>query len=160
MKNPGKRIVMPWALLFLGIVLTGLAGCERPAPDKSSPAAASLQISEAHMPEPPPGVSMGAIYLVLSNPQPRDRQLVLLETDVAASAQVHRSSYDEGTMRMRHVPHLTVPAGQTLRFEPGGYHVMLMQLDASLQAGAQFDLRLTFDGGEVITTAVEVRKRQ
>ncbi len=160
MKNLIKRIAMPRVLMLAGFILAGLAGCERPIPEKTSQTEANLKISDAHMPEPPPGVSMGAIYLVLENSQSRDRQLLMLETDVASSAQLHRTSYDDGAMRMRHVPHLTLPAGQTIRFEPGGYHVMLMQLDGSLPSGTQFELRLTFDGGEVISTDVEVRKRQ
>lgn len=171
-----KIPALPLALML--IALAGVAGCDRPGPEKpaaesprtetaseavadiGAPAAAGLQITDAHMPEPPPGVSMGAIYLVLENTQPKDRQLLLLETDVAGSAQLHRTSYEEGTMKMRHVPHLALPAGQTIRFEPGGYHVMLMQLDERVKVGTRFDLRLTFDGGEVVTADVEVRKRQ
>lgn len=150
------------AMALLGITgLTGLPGCDRsvdgstPAPGKSS--AGGMRISDAHMPEPPPGAAMGAVYLTLDNSGAMDRQLLMIETDVAANAQLHRTSYDDGTMRMRHVPHLTVPAGQTVRFEPGGYHIMLMQMAEKLEAGASFDLKLTFDGGELMMTEVEVR---
>ncbi len=52
---------------------------------------------------------------------------------------------------------LTVPAGGEVAFEPGGLHVMLLDLPEPLEEGETFDLTLTEDDGDEITVSVEVR---
>lgn len=156
-----------WPLVMVISLVAGFAGCSRPTPesgesDRGVPEArqqATLSVRNAYMPAPVPGRQMGVIYLELNNPSRRDRELVLLETSVAEVAEVHRSVYEEGTMRMRKIQHLSVPAGQTIQFEPGGYHIMLMQLESVPEPPGNFGLQMVFDGGEAIDVAVQVRER-
>jgi copper(I)-binding protein len=65
---------------------------------------------------------------------------------------------DAGAMTtMREVPKVTVPAGATVMFEPGGYHVMLMDLDHPLTVGETFPVTLMLDGGASVKATVTVR---
>lgn len=52
---------------------------------------------------------------------------------------------------------LELPAGETVGLVPGGYHIMLLDLAAPLEAGETFDLELTFENVGVQTVSVEVR---
>lgn len=52
---------------------------------------------------------------------------------------------------------LTIPAGGEVTLEPGGLHVMMLDLAAPLETGDTFDLTLNTDDGESITVSVEVR---
>lgn len=52
---------------------------------------------------------------------------------------------------------LVIPAGEDVTLEPGGLHVMMLDLVAPLETGDTFDLTLNTDDGEAITVAVEVR---
>lgn len=52
---------------------------------------------------------------------------------------------------------LTIPAGGEVALEPGGIHVMMLDLAAPLETGDTFDLTLNTDDGESITVSVEVR---
>jgi copper(I)-binding protein len=62
-----------------------------------------------------------------------------------------------GAMAMQPVSSVHVGAGETVSFEPGGYHVMLMGLTAPLIPGQTFEVTLTFEhAGEVVVVA-EVR---
>jgi hypothetical protein len=45
-------------------------------------------------------------------------------------------------MRMRQVESVDLPAGTSVKFKPGGYHVMLLDLKQPLKAGSKFALTL------------------
>ena len=63
-----------------------------------------------------------------------------------------------GMMTMREVDRIEVPAGETVVFEPGGYHVMLLDLAEPLEVGDTVEVTLTFErAGDVVVTA-EVRE--
>jgi len=58
---------------------------------------------------------------------------------------------------MRAVDRLEIPAGETVSLEPGGYHIMLLDLASPLEEGSTVELTLTFENaGELVVTA-EVR---
>jgi copper(I)-binding protein len=61
-----------------------------------------------------------------------------------------------GMMTMRPVERIDVPAGETVALEPGGYHVMLLDLAAPLEVGATVEVTLTFEsaGTQVVTADV------
>ena len=59
--------------------------------------------------------------------------------------EIHETVQDDGRARMRLLPRLTIPPGQTLSLQPGGKHLMLFDMDA--KAGV-LDLAVEFhDGG-------------
>jgi copper(I)-binding protein len=59
---------------------------------------------------------------------------------------------------MREVAVLHVEAGQELRFEPNGMHLMLMGLRKPLVEGQAFELTLVFEVAGARTVKVAVRK--
>jgi periplasmic copper chaperone A len=63
-----------------------------------------------------------------------------------------------GAMMMQEIEELTLPAGETVTLEPGGYHVMLLDLPAPLETGQTFDLTLTFANAGEQVVSVEVRE--
>lgn len=160
----GSRGIPVRFIMLIVIFAMGLTACSRQPPDTADAQidvpGDQLSVRNAYMPALVPGRQMGVVYLELNNASRRDRELILLETTVAESAEVHRSFYEDGTMRMRKIQHLSVPAGQSLRFEPGGYHIMLMQAGDVPEPPGSFDLRMVFDGGEAIDVPVQVRDRQ
>lgn len=50
-----------------------------------------------------------------------------------------------GTMEMVPVDSLELPAGTAVALEPGGYHIMLLDLVAPLELGSTFTITLTFE---------------
>lgn len=66
------------------------------------------------------------------------------------------SSEGEGSemMTMSPVSEIVVPSGETVALEPGGYHIMLLDLAEPLEVGTSIDITLTFEVlGEVVVTA-------
>jgi len=72
-------------------------------------------------------------------------RLVGIKTDAAAVAEVHEMTMDKDVMRMRPIPVLDLPAGQTVALKPGGYHVMLMNLKEPLPVDSHVQLTLLFE---------------
>jgi len=100
----------------------------------------------------------GAFMKILSA---QGGRLVAVSTPVAGIAEVHEMAMDGDVMKMRAVPVLALPAGQSVELRPGGYHVMLMDLKRTLKDGESVPLQLVFEGQdgrrETIDLAVPVK---
>lgn len=107
--------------------------------------AAGLTVSNAWSRSTPPAAKVGVVYFTLVNDTKKSDRLLKISTPVAGTAEVHRTEVLDGIARMREVAVLHVDAGQTLRFEPGGLHVMLTGLRKPLVAGTTFELDLLFE---------------
>lgn len=83
-------------------------------------------------------------------------RLVGISSPVAKNAEVHNMTMEKGVMKMFPLTGLDVPAGKTIRFAPGGYHVMLTGLQRPLAAGEQVPLRLTFESADKTRKTVEL----
>ena len=87
--------------------------------------------------------------------------IISASSPVAGVTEVHEMKMDGGVMKMRAVARLDLPAGKPVKLEPGGYHVMLMDLKQPLKKGDLVPLTLKFEGKnnsvETILINAEVR---
>jgi periplasmic copper chaperone A len=58
---------------------------------------------------------------------------------------------------MQPVARVEIPAGGSLRLEPGGYHLMLVGLRKDLSAGDTIELSLRFEKAGEVTVTAQVR---
>ena len=98
----------------------------------------------------------GAAYFTVRNLGDETDRLTGLSSPVSAMPMLHETTLSEGVSRMAHVEAAEIPAGGELTLEPGGMHVMLMELTTPLKEGATFPLTLTFEAGGEITVEVPV----
>jgi copper(I)-binding protein len=70
---------------------------------------------------------------------------------------IHESKVEGGVSRMRPQGDVVVAPGQTLKFEPGGLHVMLQGLTHPLSPGNVVPLVLKLQGGLTLTVNATVR---
>lgn len=119
--------------------------------------AGEFVVSDAYIRGLPLGQSVTAAFMTLSNGLDRDCHLVGASSPIAGSAEVHAHSHHGGMMSMRPVDVLTIPAGQQISLQPGGYHLMLFGLKASLNDGQQTAITLLFEDCEKIELSVPVR---
>lgn len=73
-------------------------------------------------------------------------RLVAVRSPLTSTAEVHEMAMQDNVMRMRQVPGVALPAGQTVELKSGGYHVMLMNLTQQVKAGDTIPLTLVFEG--------------
>lgn len=123
--------------LAAAVVASLLAACAGAA---GSP---SIAVSDARVPAP--AGPNAAAYLTLRNSGDGADRLVAVDSDAAGSVELHESTVDGGTMSMRQVEAIEVPAGGEAVLEPGGLHVMLLEVDEGLTEGDTVELVLTFE---------------
>ena len=90
-----------------------------------------------------PGQKVGGVYMEFVARE--DLRLTGVRTAAAETAEVHQMKMENGMMRMRAVPSLELPAGKSIRLEPGGYHIMLFDLKRSLVSGQKLKLELSLE---------------
>jgi copper(I)-binding protein len=88
-------------------------------------------------------------------------RLVGVASAAAKTVEVHNMKVENGVMKMFPVEGIDLPAGKPVKLAPGGYHVMLMDLQKPLNAGDRVPLKLTFELAnkkrETVDLSVEVR---
>lgn len=95
-------------------------------------------------------------YVEIVNDGAGDDALTGISTPVAGMPMLHETVIRDGVASMPHAMSVPVPAGETVRLAPGGYHGMLMGLAAALAEGDSFPLTLTFDTAGEVTVEVPV----
>jgi len=96
-----------------------------------------------------------ALYFTATSTGAPDR-LVGATTTAAAAVQLHETtSGGDGTTGMRPIESLDLPPGGSLVLEPGGHHLMLIEVDR-LEVGDTVEVTVSWDteGDMVIAAAV------
>jgi copper(I)-binding protein len=102
---------------------------------------ASVEISDAWARATAPGQEVGAAYMSLKSA--RAAKLLKVKSPAAGSVEIHEMSMNNGVMKMRMLDVLELPAGRTVKLEPGGFHLMLIDLKKPLKAGDNIEISLT-----------------
>lgn len=152
----------------LAAALTGLTACgddsdddTRPAADSSAAVAAKVSVSEPWVrgtvgsTDP----SMSAAFMLLENPSEEDVTLQTASSDVAARTELHEMAMKDGDMVMQRTEGgIVIEAGKDMLLQPGGYHVMLMDLKQELVPGQELDITLEFSDGSDITVTFPIKE--
>lgn len=97
----------------------------------------------------PPGLTTAAGYMVIENTSATPETIVSAVSNVAGITEIHQHSMDDrGVMKMRKVESVTVDGLATLVFEPGDYHLMLMNLKQPLRPSDVVEVGLKTSSGK------------
>ena len=128
-----------------------LASCtsEAPQPTQSETADATAEnapgitLSDARVQLPVVSGRPGAAYFTLSQASGAPRKLIGVSVDLAGRAEMHETK--SGSMTP--VNEVPLEPGKAVKFEPGGLHVMLFDLDPKLRFQKEVALTITLDDG-------------
>ena len=120
---------------------------------------ATLDINSAWIPEAPPTARMLAGYLDVTNGGETPVTIVDVAGDAFEKVEMHRTERSDGVARMRRQHRIEIPPGETVHFEPGGLHLMLMRPESPPRAGDEIPLRLVDENGSEYPFTAQVRKR-
>ena len=104
-----------------------------------------------------PGVDVAAAYLTLHNAAAQAVVVSGVRSPAAAAAMIHESTLVDGKSTMRPREPLRIAAGETVRFAPGGLHIMLHGLKRPLAVGDEVPVTLLMEGGGSVTALARVR---
>lgn len=132
------------------IAVAGLAACGGSSDSGSSSAAGgdvSISDSWTKATDGPMTGSFG----VLANSGSEDVTVTSASSPAANMVQLHETVMVDGQMQMQEdKAGFTIPAGGTFTLEPGGYHVMLMDLTAPIKPGDEVAITLTLSNGQTL----------
>ena len=123
--------VLNAVLLFCCTCLSGLAIADQ------------ISVSNAWTRAGAPGQTVAAIYFDIVSMV--DAKLVAVDADIAEVAEFHVMNVVDGTMRMRAVAAIDLPAGKKVSLKPGGVHIMLFDMKNRLRAGERVPIRLSVE---------------
>ncbi len=132
----------------LALLCLGVAACQ----DAAAP---SVEVSDAVCRPTPNGRDLTGCYMTLT--ATTDDRLIAVSTPAAATSEIHEMSTAGGVMTMAEMAGgLPLPAGQATALQPGGNHIMLMQVTAPLSEGDTVELALTFEDAAPVTVSARV----
>jgi periplasmic copper chaperone A len=131
------------------------------APAQAPPQAADYRAGDMVVAQPwsrptPPVATVGVAYFSMTNVGPKADSLIAISSPIARKVEIHESRTVQGMVQMRAVASVECPPGATVKIEPGGLHVMLLDLSRPLAAGTEFPLSLRFRDAGVLTVQVRV----
>lgn len=104
-----------------------------------------------------PGTLPAGGYFTLRNSGAGNAVLTGAESPACGTLMLHKSETKGGLAAMDMVAAVDVPAGGSVSFSPGGYHLMCTEAKAALKPGATVPVTLTFQGGGQLTVNFAVR---
>lgn len=148
-----KRSV--WGAIALSIAALGPTACgEAPEQTDAAPEAPEgIAVSNARLMLPAVAGNPGAVYFDVANSSDTGRMIRAASVAGAGSAMMHTTT-EAG---MQETLQIMVAPGETLKFEPGGAHIMAMNLADTVAAGSKAEVTLTFVGGDKVSFPAEVR---
>ncbi|MDP2714895.1 copper chaperone PCu(A)C [Rheinheimera sp.] len=117
---------------------------------------AAVSVTNEQIRQPMPGRTVTAGYLTLHN---QSAQAIILKgasSPAFARTELHQHSHKDGMMRMEQVEQITVDAGESVEFAPGGLHLMFFEPTAALELDQAVPLSLQFADGQQLTLTLPV----
>jgi copper(I)-binding protein len=159
-----------FTLILLALVL--LVGC--------APQPATIQIQDAWL-RPTSLGNNAALYFSIANNLPESVVILSASSEAARAVEIHESmmmaaddlnNMIEGNedsvandlqmqdvMQMTALNEVEIGSGETLLFEPGGLHIMLVDIQQEFELGMSVMLRLNFENGESLSLEAVVSER-
>ena len=130
------------AMLFM------MSGCSEPRPLNVDGGYVRLNAN--------PDAPSAGYFTIHGGPEP----VVLrgVTTDAAVRLEMHESVTQDGMARMKAIDTVDVPAGETIKFEPGGKHLMLWQINSQAIAAGKMTFTFIFSNGDRILADAVIQK--
>ena len=121
----------------------------------SSASAGPPTVAGAWIRATPPGARAAAAYLTITSTETADR-LVGATTAAARAVEIHTHVAEAGAQRMVRLEELILPPGGAIRLEPGGLHLMLVDIAGPLLPGTKVPFALRFETAGTVEIEVPV----
>ena len=119
----------------------------------------ALEFNDSYVTAKPAGKNMTSVFGTLHNTTDKDITITEVKGDIdGAKYELHEVNADG---EMQEISSLTIPAGEDSVLEPGGNHIMIMEVSDEIAAGDSLSFTLVDeDGNEYKLDNVPVRVQQ
>ncbi len=122
----------------------------------SAAQAAPVDVTNAWFRALPAPLPAGGYFTAVNNTS-NDLAITGAQSGACGMLMLHRSTNKGGMSGMDMVDRVPIPAGGTVSFAPGGYHLMCTAPKPSLKIGAKVPVALSLSDGTRIIVAFVVR---
>ena len=148
------------AVLITAAAVAALARAENSSPQteahETTPAYSYISAEGAWI-RPTLGANRNtAAYVTLMNTGSTVDRLIGGSLPGADKLEVHNSIMEDGVMRMRRQDGIDIPAAGSVTLMPGGFHIMVFDLEAPLKSGDTVSLTLHFENAGDLTVKAPV----
>jgi copper(I)-binding protein len=126
------------------------------APAAPTTTASALVVSGAWVRLPAPGARHLAAFMTWQNPGTTDLEVTGASSSLSPRTELHTHLMEGGIMKMRKVERILVKAGTTQALQPGGLHVMLMDVPKHPVVGDTVDITLITASGAAVKVKAPV----
>lgn len=133
-------------LAFTLFLLSPIVACVQPAP---------LEVKDAWARDTIGGAANAAVYMTIRSPT-ADR-LIAASAPIAVNTDIMTMARGSGTMEMKYLDGIDIPANTPVNLNSGGLHIWLANLKQPLRAGQTFPLSLKFEKAgqrQIIVTVI------
>lgn len=97
-----------------------------------------------------------AAYFKLENYGSAPDSLIRVSSNASKDVQIHLSYLNDGIMMMEEQPFVAIQPTEQISFEPGGYHIMIIQPTMDLNEGDSISFLLYFNSGMIIDETIQI----
>lgn len=109
---------------------------------------ADLKIENATVRLLPPGIPNTAAYFMLKNNGDEPVSIVSASSSVARKVELHAHVMQDEVMSMIKQDEVSIEAGQSVHFQPGGLHLMMFGLQRPLKKDETINIQIMTSEGE------------
>lgn len=106
-----------------------------------------VDVEQAYVRAVPPGQPNSAAFMQLSNRDAEAHGVVDASSPAAGVVELHTHIHEGGMMMMRRIQRIDLAAQAKTVLQPGGLHIMLINLQQPLVPGEKVALTLVFEDG-------------
>ncbi|MBL8473587.1 MAG: copper chaperone PCu(A)C [Rhodocyclaceae bacterium] len=118
---------------------------------------AEVKVDNAWVRATVPSQKVSGAYLRLTSDTPA--RLIGARSSRAGSVEIHAMKMHGDVMQMTPVSALELPAGKPVALQPGGYHLMIMDLKGAAKAGDNFPLTLIIESADGKRSEQEIKAK-
>lgn len=147
------------AALALSLAAVGPVACSEPEPAAPAgpEAPEGLSVANARLILPAVKGNPGAVYFDLASTAQKTWMIRAVDVTGAKGAVMHQPGTWNKQASMDEMNQLPVAAGETVKLEPGGKHIMVDGLPDTAVKGGKAEVTLTFVGGDKMSFPAEIR---
>lgn len=149
------RYLAAFALGMSAITLSSCGSQEQEVPADPE-GVAGLTVENARMVLPAVSGNPAAVYFDLSYEGDANPTLSAVFVEGAEMAMMHEYGEKDFKVQMIEMEPLELTKGAKIAFEPGGRHVMAMNVSPELAAGGKTEVTLIMDSGDKTTVVADI----
>lgn len=123
-------------------------------------AAESVRIENVWIRAAPPSATSLAGYGVVVNRSGANQTLISVTSPDFGAVEFHTTTLNNGYARMEHLKTIVIPKGSEIRFQAGGYHLMLINPKRRLKEGDEPTLIFHFADKTQISIKTPLRRNK